>query len=125
TLLASLYDHQCRSERIPMGILHNKAVMELRGLMDIADTFPEFRDTQHWLRMGLDRFVDNFLGQSTSDGVQKEWSFGYHMHVLNDAMNIMRIAQRGGVAIPEVARQRAHDMYAFLFGFSTPELGMP
>ena len=125
TLLASLYDHQCKSERIPMGILHNKAVMELRGLMDIADTFPEFRDTQHWLRTGLDRFVDNFLGQTTSDGVQKEWSFGYHMHVLNDAMNIMRIAQRGGVAIPEVARQRAHDMYAFLFGFSTPELGMP
>jgi hypothetical protein len=123
--LASLYDHQCKSERIPMGILHNKAVMELRGLMDIAATFPEFRDTEHWLRVGLDRFVENFLGQTTSDGVQKEWSFGYHMHVLNDAMNIMRIAEQGGVEIPEAARRRAHDMYEFLFGFSTPELGMP
>lgn len=124
-LLASFYDHQVKSELIPMGILHNKAIMEVRGLMDVAALFPEFRDARRWLELGLTRFRDNFLGQTTSDGVQREWSFGYHCHVLQDALSIRTLVEEAGIPFPHDCSERAHAMCEFLFGFATPELGMP
>jgi hypothetical protein len=124
-LLASLYDHQVKTEAFPMGQVHNKAIFEQRGFMNIAHTFPEFRDSRRWLALGLDRSRESLLAQTTADGVQREWSFGYHLGVLRDAVEIMQRAQVAGIPVPQDYRDRVRGMQDYLFWIATPDLGAP
>lgn len=123
--LASLYDHQVKTERYPMGKVHNKAVFEQRGFVNIAYTFPEFRDAPLWMALAMERQYEAFMAQVTPDGVQREWSGGYHTGVLRDAVEIMERMDAGGVPVPEDYRQRILAMYDYIFGIATPELAYP
>jgi len=124
-LLASLYDHQVKTEKLPMGVIHNKAIFEQRGFINVAYTFAEFADSRRWMELALERTRENFLAQTTSDGVQREWSFGYNMGVLRDAVDIMRRMEASGVSIPEDYRDRVRKMYDYVFAIATPELAGP
>jgi len=124
-LLASLYDHQVKTEKLPMGVIHNKAIFEQRGFINVAYTFPEFAESRRWMELALERTRENFLAQTTSDGVQREWSFGYNMGVLRDAVDIMRRMDASGVPIPEDYRDRVRKMYDYVFAIATPELAGP
>ncbi|MBL7042621.1 MAG: alginate lyase family protein [Pirellulaceae bacterium] len=124
-LLASLYDHQVKTEKLPMGVIHNKAIFEQRGFINVAYTFAEFADSRRWMELALERTRENFLAQTTSDGVQREWSFGYNMGVLRDAVDIMRRMEASGVPIPEDYRDRVRKMYDYVFAIATPELAGP
>lgn len=125
TLLASFYDHQIKSELIPMKIYHNKALMELNGYVEIAALLPEFKDAPHWLRVAQERLWDKLQGQVSPDGVQREWSFGYHCHVLSDAHNVLDVLTAAGLDVNPEIHQLLHRMYDFLFGIATPELSTP
>ncbi|MHC4406732.1 MAG: alginate lyase family protein, partial [Planctomycetota bacterium] len=124
-LLASLFDHQKKTEKLPMGKVHNKAVFEQRGFVNVAFTFPEFRESRRWIELALERTRDNFLAQTTADGVQREWSFGYNLAVLRDAVEIMSRAESMGVAAAEDYRNRVRKMYDYLFAIATPDLAGP
>jgi heparan-sulfate lyase len=123
--LASMYDHQVKTERLPMGVVHNKAVFEQRGFVNIAYTFPEFRDTQRWMTLAMGRLRENFLAQVTPDGVQREWSGGYHSGVLSDAVEVMGRMETFNVPVPDDFRQRVRGMYDYILGIASPELGYP
>jgi heparan-sulfate lyase len=122
-LLASLYDHQVKTERLPMGRVHNKAIFEQRGFVNVAYTFPEFSDAPRWMALALDRTSESLLAQTTSDGVQREWSQNYHYGVLSDAVEIMQRADTLDVPVPEAYRRRVRAMYEYLFATATPDLG--
>ena len=122
-LLASLYDHQVKTEELPMGKVHNKAVFEQRGFMNIAFTFQEFKDSRRWMELALERTRENFLAQTTSDGVQREWSGGYHLGVLRDAVEIMGHMDSAGIPVPDDYRERVRKMYDYIFAIATPDLG--
>ncbi|MFH1265936.1 MAG: heparinase II/III family protein [Planctomycetota bacterium] len=124
-LLASLYDHQVKTEKLPMGVVHNKAVFEQRGFVNVASTFPEFRESRRWMELALERTRENFLAQTTPDGVQREWSFGYNVAVLRDAVDIIKRAESLGVGASEDYRERVRKMYDYLFAIATPELAGP
>jgi len=124
-LLASLHDHQVKTERLPMGKVHNKAVFEQRGFAHVAATFPEFADAPRWMKLALTRTRPNLLAQTTPDGVQREWSFGYHLGVLRDATNIMGWAKAMGAPVPKNYRERVRAMYDYVFAVATPDLGGP
>jgi len=124
-LLASLYDHQVKTEKIPMGVVHNKAIFEQRGFVHVAHTFPEFRDSRRWMELALKRSRENFLAQTTADGVQREWSFGYNLGVLRDAVDIMKRVESAGIAAPDDYRDRIRKMYDYLLAIGTPELAGP
>jgi heparan-sulfate lyase len=124
-LLASLYDHQVKTEKIPMGAVHNKAIFEQRGFVNLASTFPEFRDARRWMELALERTRESFLAQTTPDGVQREWSFGYNLAVLRDAVDIMQRAESMGIAVAGDYRQRVRAMYDYLFAIATPDLAGP
>jgi len=124
-LLASLYDHQVKTERLPMNKVHNKAVFEQRGAVDLCTTFPEFRDTRRWMELAVQRTRETFLAQVTADGVQREWSFGYHLGVQRDAVAIMRAADSLGAGVPDDYRERVRAMYDYDFAIATPELAGP
>ena len=123
--LASLYDHQVKTEKLPMNAVHNKAIFEQRGFVAVAYTFPEFRDAPRWLTLALDRSRENLLAQTTPDGVQREWSGGYHFGVLHDAVEIMRRAGERGVAAPADYRERVRKMYEYIFAMAAPDLTFP
>ena len=124
-LLASLYDHQVKTERIPMGKIHNKAVFEQRGFVNVASTFPEFGDAGRWMKLAMGRTRENFLAQTTPDGVQREWSFGYNLAVLRDAVDIMRRMHSMDVEVPADYQDRVRRMYDYIFAIATPELAGP
>lgn len=124
-LLASLYDHQVKTEKLPMGAVHNKAIFEQRGFVNVVSTFPEFRDARRWMELAVERTRENFLAQTTADGVQREWSFGYNLAVLRDAVDIKRRADAMGVALSDDYRERIRKMYDYLFAIATPELAGP
>ena len=123
--LASMYDHQVKTERIPMGQVHNKAIFEQRGFINVAFNFPEFSDSRRWLELGFARGRESLLEQTTADGVQREWSFGYHTGVLHDAVEIAQRMEAVGVPVPDDYRQRVRLMCDYVFGIATPDLGAP
>ena len=124
-LLASLYDHQVKTEADPMGVVHNKAVFEQRGFVAVAWTFPEFRDSRRWMELAMERTRENFLAQVTPDGVQREWSFGYNRAVLNDAITMLHRMDDMGVPVPDDYRERIRRMHDYVFAIATPELAGP
>jgi len=124
-LLASLYDHQIKTEKLPMGVVHNKAIFEQRGFINIAYTFQEFKDARRWLALALERTRENLIAQTTADGVQREWSGGYHVGVLRDAVEIMGRMDAVGIPVPQDYRDRVRAMYDYLFAMATPDLGYP
>ena len=124
-LLASLYDHQVKTKLIPMGLVHNKAVFEQRGFINIAYTFREFVASREWMKLALERVEENFLAQTTTDGVQREWSFGYHVGVLRDAVEIFGRMDTFGIEISEAFRERVRLMHDYIFWIASPDLGAP
>jgi hypothetical protein len=124
-LLASLYDHQVKTEHIPMNKIHNKAVFEQRGFMNIATLIPEFKDTPRWLEMARQRTEEIFLAQVTTDGVQREWSYGYHNGVLNDAKEICAQLAGAGIEVSDAYRERVRLMHDYIFAVATPDWGAP
>ncbi|MEE2752998.1 MAG: alginate lyase family protein [Candidatus Latescibacterota bacterium] len=124
-LLASLYDHQVKTEKIPMGIVHNKAIFEQRGFINVAYHFNEFAESRRWLELALERSQENFLLQTTTDGVQREWSYGYHSGVLRDAIEIRERMAEAGIPFPENLLDRIRLMYDYIFAIATPDLGAP
>ncbi len=124
-LLASLYDHQVKTELLPMNKIHNKAVFEQRGFINIVSLISEFTDAPRWLEMARTRTEESFLAQVTTDGVQREWSYGYHSGVLNDAIDIMRQLSAAGIAVSQAYQDRIRLMYDYVFAVATPDLGAP
>ncbi|MCK5804722.1 MAG: alginate lyase family protein [Lentisphaeria bacterium] len=124
-LLGTLYDHQVKTKALPMGQVHNKAVFEQRGFINIAYHFSEFAESRAWMELAMERTRENFLLQTTCDGVQREWSYGYHQGVLRDAVEIRSRMDEMGVAVPEDYAERIRLMYDYIFWVATPDLGAP
>ena len=123
--LASMYDHQCKTEMVPMGQVHNKAIFEQCGVLNVCHAFPEFTDTARWAKLAIERAGENLLAQTTSEGVQKEWCGSYHLAVLNDSINIMEKAAELGLTVPDDVRRRICAMCDYVFGAATPDLAWP
>ncbi len=123
--LASLYDHEHKMELVPMGVVHNKAIFEQRGALNICVAFPEFRDAPRWAKLAVERTEANLLAQTTTQGIQREWCGSYHSAVLRDALEIMENAPQLGVTVSDEHRQRVRAMCNYVFAIATPDLGYP
>ena len=123
--LASMYDHQQKTLREPMNQVHNKAIFEQRGFVNVAAMFSEFKESKEWMEAAVEVSRKNFLAQTTSDGVQREWSWGYNCAVLRDAVEIMRKAETLGVEMPKDYVDRIRACYDYIFAMSGPDLTGP
>ncbi len=125
TLLASLYDHQVKTEKMPMNMVHNKAIFEQRGFFNVLHTFPEYKDKERWLDLAIGITAENLLAQTTTDGVQREWCGGYHAGVYRDVLEINGRVNDLGRQMPVFYSERVKAMADHIFGVSTPDLGFP
>ena len=124
-LLASLHDHQVKTEIMPMAKVHNKAIFEQRGFFNVLHTFPEFKDKKRWLDIAIGITSANLLAQTTTDGVQREWCGGYHSGVYRDALEIEDRVRDLGLSMPAYYHNRVKGMADHIFGISTPDLAFP
>lgn len=124
-LMASLYDHQVKTEHMPMGDIHNKAVFEQRGFFNVLHTFPEFKDKERWMDIAMRITHETLIAQTTTDGVQREWCGGYHLGVYRDALEIMGRVEDLGRRMPADYQERVYRMADHIFGIATPELAFP
>jgi hypothetical protein len=77
------------------------------------------------MELAAKRTEESLLAQVTTDGVQREWSGGYHLGVLNDAVEIMQQMDSAGISVSDVYRDRVRRMYDYIFAIATPDLGFP
>ncbi len=124
-LMASLYDHQIKTERMPMNKVHNKAIFEQRGFFNVLHTFPEYKDKERWIKGAIEITCENLMAQTTSDGVQREWCGGYHAGVYRDVLEIDGRVDDLGYEMPVYYKERVKAMADHIFGISTPDLGFP
>ncbi|ODS81494.1 MAG: hypothetical protein ABS46_11315 [Cytophagaceae bacterium SCN 52-12] len=124
-LMASLYDHQQKTLLMPMNKIHNKAVFEQRGFVNVIHTFPEFRGKEEWLAKSMGITYTNLMAQVTADGVQREWCGGYHHGVYRDFMEIESRYRELGSPVPGKYMDRVRKMADYMFYLSTPELEFP
>jgi len=124
-LMASLYDHQVKTEKMPMNKVHNKAIFEQRGFFNVLHTFPEFKDKERWIDIAFRITCENLLAQTTSDGVQREWCGGYHSGVYRDVLEIEGRLKDFGREVPAFYHERVKAMADHIFGISTPDLAFP
>lgn len=124
-MLASLYDHEVKTENMPMARVHNKAIFEQRGFVNVLHTFREFKDRERWLKIAMRITCENLLAQTTVDGVQREWCGGYHSGVYRDAVEIDSRVRDLGLRMPDYYESRIRAMADHIFGLSTPELAYP
>jgi heparan-sulfate lyase len=124
-LLASLYDHQQKTLTLPMNKIHNKAVFEQRGFVNVIHTFPEFKGSREWLTRSMQITHQNLMAQTTPDGVQREWAGGYHFGVYRDFMEIEERYHDLNAPVPENYSSRVRKMANYMFYIATPELGFP
>lgn len=124
-LLASLYDHQVKTEKMPMGQIHNKAIFEQRGFINVIYTFPQFRDKKRWIGISTGITCENLLAQTTTDGVQREWCGGYHSEVYHDALEMYCRVKELGFTMPDFYHERVKKMADYILRISTPDLGFP
>lgn len=124
-LLASLYDHQQKTMLMPMNKVHNKAVFEQRGFVNVVYTFPEFCGSKEWLTKSMEITYANLMAQTTTDGVQREWCGGYHYGVYRDFMEIESRYREMNAPVPANYMDRVRKMADYMFYLSTPELSFP
>lgn len=124
-LTASMYDHLKKTEMYPMNMVHNKAIFEQRGFLNILQTFSEFKERDIWIDQATKISTENLLAQTTTDGVQREWCGGYHSGVYIDGLEISRRMKDLDAAMPEIFDRRLKSMADHIFGLSTPDLGFP
>lgn len=124
-ILASLYDHQVKTEIIPMAQIHNKAIFEQRGFFNVLHTIREFKDRERWLDIAMKITHENLIAQTTTDGVQREWCGSYHLGVYNDVVEINGRVRDLGRIMPADYQKRVEAMAEHLFRISTPDLSFP
>ena len=108
-----------------MGRIHNKAIFEQRGFINVIYTFPQFRDKKRWIEISSRITCENLLAQTTTDGVQREWCGGYHSEVYHDALEIYGRVEELGFSMPDYYYDRVRGMADYIFGIVTPDLGFP
>lgn len=104
----------------PYGLISNWGVIESHGLFQIAILMPEGETRDNWLRIALDRLEKQISIQVMRDGVHWEQSPMYHNKVLHCYQNVILLAIRNNIPIPEVILSKVKAMTMTNVGWKKP-----
>lgn len=94
----------------PFRLLSNWGVIENHGLFDIALTLPQNDITKRFAKIALERLENEICIQVMDDGVHWEQSPMYHNEVLHCYLDIMILANRNNIKIPNRMLKRIKKM---------------
>lgn len=96
------------------GVGSNWCAMQMEGLLCIALTFPEFRESREWREYATATLIKAIRAQVRDDGVQVEQSPSYHVGCVRWFSEPMRLGELNGIPWPDDYRRRLELMCEFI-----------
>lgn len=101
--------------------------MEAEGMAFIALTFPEFKESDKWLKESISRLNKEITNQVNPDGYQRELSMGYHSGCISWFMRTLKMAELNGKTdlFPPIYLETIEKMCAAVMKISFPNGSSP
>lgn len=97
TILCSIHDHARSIMNNPYGVeTSNHRMAQYQSLTMAGILMPEFKDAETWLGYGTEGISSSLKIQFNEDGVQNELDPSYHTGVLDDFIEIYKLARANG-----------------------------
>lgn len=103
----------------------NHYLSDLVGLLFLGLTFPEFKESNHWLELGTAELLNELEKQIYDDGMDYEASTAYHRLVLELYYSSMLLSRLNGREWPRQTCERIHRMFSFVKGIIKPDGFIP
>lgn len=122
--LKSFYVH-ARHLEVNAELFTNRGVTEAFGLYAVGLFFPEFADSTDWVRLGLERLEAMLRHDVTPDGVENEFSPGYHHIIIADIVKMRKLAAANGRSLPAFIEATLLKLFDYLLFASAPDRTLP
>lgn len=106
-------------------IPNNHLLIEAVRLTQLGLLFPEFPQSQRWLCRGLRLVGREVARQVFPDGVHAERSVFYQRIVLEALLEVIALAERNGLTLPDIIHERSRKMLLFLHDVLRPDGEFP
>lgn len=94
----------------------NWGVLENHGLFKVALTFPEFKNSDQWMTLSIERLKETAFLQVMKDGIHWEQSPMYHNEVLLSYLDVIYLSNKHKVSLSPIIVDIAQKMaFADLF----------
>lgn len=124
TMLRSIYDHA--SFLYLFKTNRNHLLRESNGLVSVATTLDEFRESDKWLNAALQRMEYELLEQVNTDGSHIEVSTGYQWLVIDEFEQLYRMLNRKDLDLPnENLKHWMESMYHMQSRLMRPDRSLP
>jgi hypothetical protein len=123
-MLRSLWEH-ATSLMDHKGHPNNWIIVEAAALALVGLAFPEFKDSDQWVKTGAERLHAEFSRQFFSDGVHFEISPMYHAICFHAMLEVKLAADALGVVIPEEFSGHLERCADYLAALCRPDFTWP
>ena len=122
-MLKSMVEHARHLIRWPRS--GNWLTMEANGMYHVGVLFPEFKESDEWRRVAMERQYKELDAQVYPDGAQIELSSGYHQVSLRNFVMTYNVARLNDQPIPGDYSNKLERMYDYDLYLAMPDLRMP
>lgn len=105
--------------------ISNWGVLENHGLFEIAVMLPKSEDTQRYMSFALKNLEIQANMQVMDDGMHWEQSPMYHNEVLHCFLDVLILADRNGIRVSDIFRNKVHKMAEATAVFAKPDHHQP
>lgn len=88
------------------GADHNHYLIQMLGLLNITDLFPELQDAREWESFANGELIRCTENQLTEDGAQVEGCPHYHLNCMEHFCLWLALAKKRGLKLPEASLAR-------------------
>lgn len=119
-MIKSIYQHGSHifSELSIYTCPNNHLIGEATALWMIGLLFPEFKESQKWKNVGFQILETELDKQIHLDGVNAEQAIGYHRFVLDFYTQIVLLAKKNGMNVPDVMMKKIEKMFEFILALA-------
>jgi hypothetical protein len=104
---------------------HNHYLSNLVGLIYLGAMFPEFKQSDRWLRWGLEGLEREMEIQVHPDGVDYEASISYHRLVAELFLSAVLLCRRNNISVSDKILSRLEKMIEFVMTYTQPDGTVP
>lgn len=119
----SVWEHAYRLTKNPTK--NNWLIMEMTGLIHIANMYPFFRESETWREYGFRRMTEEHSIQIYEDGFQFELSSGYHWVCIMNYQFVIDNSLLYGTTIPKEFMDGIRKMYSIYPKLVRPDGKLP
>jgi hypothetical protein len=125
--LSSLYEHgtYINSAYSPFSQTSNWGVLEFQGLFNLSVFLKDFKIAAQWKKDAIKNLTNCIELQVLDDGTQWEQSPMYHNEVFHSYLNVILIASRNNIILPEILIEKTKKMAYANIKWQKPNFHQP